>query len=59
MLLFPSAEVENETITYDDLIDEVTKLQGDMKELLGKIQKRFACYYQCSPKVPDNPCFED
>lgn len=51
--------VENETISYEDLIDEVTELQEETTLLLAKIDQRFGCYLQCSPDNPNNPCFED
>lgn len=52
-------KVENTTISYEDLIQKVTKLQGETKVLLAKLDRRFACYFQCSPDNPNNPCFED
>ncbi|RMX57034.1 hypothetical protein pdam_00006173 [Pocillopora damicornis] len=52
-------KVENVTISYEDLIQKVTKLQGETNVLLAKLDRRFACYFQCSPDNPNNPCFED
>lgn len=51
--------VEKETILFEDLIQQVKTLQDEMKVLLGKLEKRYACYLGCSPDTSNNPCFED
>jgi len=51
--------VERETILFEDLIQQVKTLQDEMKVLLDKLEKRYACYLGCSPDTSNNPCFED